>query len=173
MGQRGPWKPNLAMQRGVLDGKTHIFLWYFDDFQKQRVFQRRAPGALDIRLKTVVFAPGGSLGASLEGSFLALGSLGGSRHHHHVFFWRQGGPLGAAKACVIANYDGKTRVFYDFDFRLERSWKRPGERKNLRFGAKEGPGTPPEKLNSEFGAKTGRGSGQNGPIWRNVRGQWG
>ena len=60
--------------------------------------------------------------------------------------------------------------FDDFAFRLERSWRRPRERKNLRFGAKEGPreriilivgakeipGTPPAKLNSDFGAKTGR-----------------
>ena len=34
----------------------HIFLRYFYDFPKQRVFQRRAPGAVIIRLKTVVFA---------------------------------------------------------------------------------------------------------------------
>ena len=64
---------------------------------------------------------------------------------------------------------------------------RPGERKNLRFGAKEGPreriifwfgakevpGTPSEKLNSDFGAKTESEATQNGPIWRNARGQWG
>ena len=62
----------------------------------------------------MVFAPGGALGASLERSFLALGSLEASRHHDHVFFWRQGGPLGAAKACVIANYDGKTNGFLMF-----------------------------------------------------------
>ena len=91
--QGGPWKPNLAMQRGVLDAKTHIFTWFFDDFQKRRVFQRRAPGVVKIRLKTLVFAPGGALGASLEGNFLALGSLEASRHHDHVFFWRQGVPL--------------------------------------------------------------------------------
>ena len=104
------------------------------------------------------------------------------------FFWRQGGPLGAAKACIIANYDGKSIVFFDdFGFRLERSWRRPRERKNLRFGAKEGPreriilrfgakegpGTPSEKLNSDFGSKTGRYRTLNGPIWPNARGQWG
>ena len=91
--QGGPWKPNLAMQRGVLDAKTHIFTWFFDDFQKRRVFQRRAPGVVKIRLKTLVFAPGGALGASLERNFLDLGSLGGSRHHDHVFFGARGVPL--------------------------------------------------------------------------------
>ena len=78
-------------------------------------------------------------------------------------------------------------VFDDFAFRLERPWKRPREHKNLRFGAKEGPreriifwfganevpGTPSQKLNSDFGAKTRRRPSQNGPIWRNARGQWG
>ena len=64
--------------------------------------------------KMVVFAPGEALGTSLDGRLLALGSLEASRHHDHVFFWRQGGPLGAAKACVIANYDGKTNGFLMF-----------------------------------------------------------
>ena len=88
-----PWKLNLGIQRGVHDAKTSILSRYFDDFQKRRVFQRRAPGAVKIRLKTVVFAPGGVLGASLERNFLALGSLEASRHHDHVFFGARGVPL--------------------------------------------------------------------------------
>ena len=48
---------------------------------------------MGVSSKTLAFAPGRSLGASLEGSFLALGSLGGSRHHDHVFFGARGVPL--------------------------------------------------------------------------------
>ena len=91
--QGGPWKPNLATPGGVLKLKTYILLVFFYDFQKRRVFQRWAPGAVGIRLKTLVFAPGGALGASLERNFLALGSLEASRHHDHVFFSARGVPL--------------------------------------------------------------------------------
>ena len=78
----------------------HIFLRYFDDFPKQRVFQRRAPGALVIfndKLK--------------NGGFRTLGSLGPSRSAHLVFFSAWGGPLGAAKACNMAKFDGNTGGF--------------------------------------------------------------
>ena len=109
--QGGPWKPNLAMQRGVLDAKTHIFTWFFDDFQKRRVFQRRAPGVVKIRLKTLVFAPGGALGASLEGNFLALGSLEASKHHDHVFFGRQGVPLERPRHASLQMMMVKPMVF--------------------------------------------------------------
>ena len=106
-----PWKLNLGIQRGVHDAKTSILSRYFDDFQKRRVFQRRAPGASEIRLKTVVFAPWGSLGASSEVCLRALWVPGALQESCSGFFWRQGGPLGAAKACMIANYDGKTNCF--------------------------------------------------------------
>ena len=89
----------------------HIFPRYFDDFQKRRVFQRRAPGASKIRLKTMVFAPWGALGASSEVCLRALWVPGALQESWSGFFWRQGGPLGAAKACIIANYDGKTCGF--------------------------------------------------------------
>ena len=99
------------MQRGVLDAKTHIFTWFFDDFQKRRVFQRRAPGVVNIRLKTLVFAPGGALGASLERNFLALGSLGGSRHHDHVFFGARGVPLERPRHASLQMMMVKPMVF--------------------------------------------------------------
>ena len=51
--------------------------------------------------------PGGFLG----GEFSRLGVPGGLQASSSRFFLRQGGPLGAAKACIIANYDGKTCVF--------------------------------------------------------------
>ena len=91
--QGGLWKPNLATPGGVLKLKTYILPLFFHDFQKRHVFQRRAPGVVIIRLKTLVFAPGGALGASSEGSCLALGPLEASRHHDHVFFGARGVPL--------------------------------------------------------------------------------
>ena len=109
--QGGPWKPNSAPPARVLKLKTVVFSMYFDDFQKRHVFQRRAPGASEIRLKTVVFAPWGSLGASSEVCLRALWVPGALQESWSGFFWRQGGPLGAAKACIIANYDGKTNCF--------------------------------------------------------------
>ena len=65
-----------------------------------------------IRLKTVVFAPGGSLGASLEGSFLALGSLEASKHHDHVFFGRQGVPLERPRHASLQNMMVKPMVIF-------------------------------------------------------------
>ena len=90
--------------KGSARCKSSYILCVFDDFQKRRVFQRMAPGGLCLFKKTVVFAPWGSLGAPLEACRRALWVPGGSRNHGFVFFWRQGGPPGAAKVCTIANY---------------------------------------------------------------------
>ena len=63
------------------------------------------------------------------------------------FCWRQEGPLGAAKACVMANDDGYSQRFFNgFAFRLERFRRRPRGCKNVGVGAKQGPGTPPESV---------------------------
>ena len=74
------------------------------------------------------------------------------------FFWRLGGPLGAAKARVMANYDGyPRRILMVLLFVSSGLRGVPGSVTKIWFGAKQGPGTPPEKLNSDFEPKQGGG----------------
>ena len=81
------------------------------------------------------------------------------------FFWRLGGPLGAAKARVMANYDGYPQRFLMVLLFVSSGLRGvPGGVNKIWFGAKQGPGTPPEKLNSDFGAKMGRLTGPKGGM---------
>ena len=86
----------LETELGMMPRYTisHIFPRIFYDFQKQHVFQRRAPGALMIfndKYKTVFFR--------------ALGVPGALQERSARFFSAWGGPLGAAKACNMAKFD--------------------------------------------------------------------
>ena len=95
----------------------------------------------------------------------ALGVPGALQERPAGFFSAWGGPLGAAKACSLAKFEGNTCVFCDSAFRLNRFWRPPRERWHFMFGAKEGPGTPSEKLNSDLGAPKGKKTPQTGTLW--------
>ena len=126
--QGGPLGAAKACMIANDDGKTNVLFMFFKNDVFRYVFQRRAPGSLGIRSKTMVFAPWRSLGAPWEACRRALWVPGGSRNHHQVFFWRQGGPLGAAKVCIIEPEEGKRNCFFDdLAFRLEQSWRHPRE----------------------------------------------
>ena len=141
--QRGPLGAAKACVIANDDGKTGVFLMIFKNNVFRCVFQRRAPGAVGISSKTMVFAPWRSLGAPWEACRRALWVPGGSRNHGLVFFWRQGGPLGAAKVCIIENEDGKTqRLLMILLFALSALGGIPGSSKSESLGPRRAQGPP-------------------------------
>ena len=114
--------------------------------------------------KKTYFSKEGSRGGGDECKNDGLGALefhGAVRERVFSFFWRLGGPLGAAKARVMANDDGYPRLVLMVLLFVSSGLRGvPGGVKKIWFGAKQGPGTPPEKLNSDFGAKTERRASQ-------------
>ena len=72
---------------------------------------------------------------------------GAFRERVFSFCWRRGGPLGAAKARVMANDEGYPRRILMVLLSVSSGFGGlPEGVTKIRFGAKQGPGTPPESV---------------------------
>ena len=118
--------------------------------------------------KKTYFSKEGSRGGQDECKNDGLGALefhGAVRERVFSFFWRLGGPLGAAKARVMANDDGYPRLVLMVLLFVSSGLRGvPGGVKNLVW-SQAGPRDPSRKVEQRFGSQNGEASPSKGEIW--------